>query len=47
MKKLVDIESLVRYKSSPGGGDVLGGVVICAAESRRPPKRCRMVDSSN
>lgn len=32
----------------PAGGDVLGGdVPICAAESRRPPSLCRIVDSSN
>lgn len=33
----------------PGGGDVLGGEAadICAAESRRPPNLCRIVDSSS
>lgn len=39
----------LRRRRCDGGGDVLGGEAadIWAAESRRPPNRCLIVDSSN
>lgn len=43
----VNWASELRRRLRLGGGEVLGGdwPEICAAESRRPPKRCRIVDS--
>lgn len=41
----VNCASELRRRFRLGGGEVLGGDDIWAAESRRPPKRWRMVDS--
>lgn len=47
LRMSVNCASELRLRFRFGGGEVLGGDCpdIWAAESRRPPKRCRIVDS--